>query len=228
MPSKSEKLRILIADDHQLVRDGIRTVLKANRNFRVVAQAVDGNDAIEKAKAVRPDLAILDITMPVLDGLDATQKILQVSPNTKILVLTMHESDQMVRRVLGAGAAGYVLKSDLAQQLVKAVKCVAQGGTFLSPAVSTIVLNSFLQVKREGALPETKKYTPSSRETEVIRLLAHGKTNKEVSSILGIAVKTVESHRAKIMLKLGIHSLVDLVHYANTHGITGDKEGGFV
>lgn len=228
MRSKSEKLRILIADDHQLVRDGIRTVLKANRNFRVVAQAVDGNDAIEKAKAVRPDLAILDITMPVLDGLDATQKILQVSPNTKILVLTMHESDQMVRRVLGAGAAGYVLKSDLAQQLVKAVKCVAQGRTFLSPAVSTIVLNSFLQVKREGALPETKKYTPSSRETEVIRLLAHGKTNKEVSSILGIAVKTVESHRAKIMLKLGIHSLVDLVHYANTQGITGPKGGVFV
>lgn len=219
MSNCQKKLRILIADDHELVRNGIRALLQADKTFEVVALAANGMEAVESAEALQPDLAIMDITMPTLDGLEATRKIRGVSPNTKILVLTMHESDQMVRRVLGAGATGYVLKSDLSHQLVKAVRSVAQGKTFLTPAVSQIVLDSFLQTQREPRPFDRKEYSPSSRETEVIRLLAQGNSNKQISSVLGIAVRTVETHRAKIMLKLGLHSIVELVHYAENHGM---------
>jgi len=220
MPRTHGRLRILIADDHELVRNGIRALLEADRHFEVVAQACDGKEAVEKAQSAQPDLAIVDITMPTLDGLEATSRIRSVSPATKILILTMHESDQMVKRVLGAGATGYVLKSDLAQQLVRAVKSVAQGKVFLTPAVSRIVLDSFLQTKQSQPTPYPEGYRPSARESEVIRLLAQGKSNKQVATMLGITVRTVETHRARIMMKLGIHSIVDLVHYANTHGIT--------
>lgn len=219
MSNCNNKLRILIADDHELVRNGIRALLVANKHFDVVAQVGNGKEAVERAELLQPDLAILDITMPALDGLEATGRIRNACPNTRILVLTMHESDQMVRRVLGAGATGYVLKSDLAHQLVKAVRSVAQGKVFLTPAVSQIVLDSFLQTKKEPQPSDRREYTPSRRETEVIRLLAQGSSNKEIASILGIAVRTVETHRAKIMLKLGLHSIVDLVHYAELHGM---------
>lgn len=219
MNSCNKKLRILIADDHELVRNGIQALLRADKNFDVVAQVGNGKEAVERAELLQPDLAIVDITMPVLDGLEATSRIRNASPNTRILVLTMHESDQMVRRVLGAGATGYVLKSDLAHQLVRAVRSVAQGKVFLTPAVSQIVLDSFLQAKREPQPFAREEYAPSARETEVIRLLAQGSSNKQIALLLGIAVRTVETHRAKIMLKLGLHSIVELVHYADNHGM---------
>ena len=219
MPRGARKLRLLIADDHHLVRCGIRAQLETHREFSVVGEAVDGADAVEKAKTLKPDLAILDITMPGLDGLDATRQIRSVSPETRILILTMHESDQMVRRVLEAGARGYVLKSDLTGQLVKAVKAVAQGKLSLTPRVSEIVLQAFLKTENETAVRRDERSEPSSREVEVIRLLAQGKSNKEVSSVLGITTRTVETHRSRIMLKLGLHSLVELVHYATSHGL---------
>jgi DNA-binding NarL/FixJ family response regulator len=219
MAKAAKKLRLLVADDHHLVRRGIRALLEAHKDFLVVGEAVDGNDAVEKTKALKPDLAILDITMPGLDGLDATRQIGAATPHTKILVLTMHESDQMVRRVIEAGARGYVLKSDLAGQLVKAVKAVAAGKLSLTPRVSEIVLQAFLKEADEAARRQGDKVEPSFREVEVIRLLARGKTNKEISSTLGITTRTVETHRSRIMLKLGLHSLVDIVHYATSHGI---------
>jgi DNA-binding NarL/FixJ family response regulator len=221
MPRAGKKIRLLIADDHQLVREGIRSLLKASRDFAVVGEAVDGNDAVEKAKALSPDVAILDITMPVVDGLEATQQIRKVSPSTKVLVLTMHDSTQMVRRVIEAGAIGYVLKSDLASQLVRAVKSVVHGEVFLTPKVSEIVMGGFLHSEDEAARnsSESEPGRPSDREKDVIRLLTQGKSNKETASILGITTRTVETHRARIMMKLRVHSLVELVQYANRHGI---------
>jgi DNA-binding NarL/FixJ family response regulator len=212
-------LRLLIADDHELVRQGIRATLQAHRGWKVVGEAVNGDEAVRKTRDLRPDLAILDITMPELDGLEATRRIQKVAPDTKVLIVTMHESDQMVRRVLEAGARGYVLKSDLATQLVKAVGQVSEGRVFLTPKVSEIVLRGFLEQKKENPLPEREEKSPTVRETEVIRLLAEGKSNKQISAMLGIAVRTVETHRAKIMLKLKLHSIVELVHYATRRGI---------
>jgi DNA-binding NarL/FixJ family response regulator len=204
-----KKLRILIADDHELVRHGIRGILRTRRGWLVVGEAIDGREAVLMVQSLRPDLAILDITMPHQDGLEATRQILAAAPNTKVVILTMHESDQMVRRVLEAGARGYVLKSDLAGHLVKAVEQVSQGKLFLTPKVSEIVLRGFLK--------ESKRTTggrPTPREVEIIRLLSEGKANKEVASQLAITVRTVEAHRSQVMRKLGVHSLAELIHYA--------------
>jgi DNA-binding NarL/FixJ family response regulator len=209
-----KKLRILIADDHELVRRGTRGLLSVQRGWKVVGEAVDGGKAVEQAKRLKPDLAVLDITMPNLDGLEATRQIRVVAPNTKVLVLSMHESAQMVRRVLQAGAQGYVLKSDLAAHLVRAVDEVSKGKISLTPKVSKIVLQGFLTAEKEPNRTGCAEIRPTPREVEIIRLLAEGKANKEVASALGITVRTVETHRANIMLKLGLHSLTELIHYA--------------
>ncbi|SRR5258707_1001061 len=214
MSRVAKKLRILVADDHELVRRGIRGLLRAPRGWKVVGEAANGREAIEKANKLKPDIAIVDLTMPDLDGLQATRQIREESPATKVVVLTMHESDQMVRRVLDAGALGYVLKSDLATHLVKAVKDVSAGKLFLTPRVSDIVLKGFLKNGNPPDEMEQSQTRPTPREVEIIRLVAKGKANKEIAAELGITVRTVETHRAKIMNKLALHSLVDLIHYA--------------
>jgi DNA-binding NarL/FixJ family response regulator len=209
-----KNLRILVADDHELVRHGIRGILRAQRGWRVIGQATNGREAVEKTNKLKPDVAILDVSMPELDGLQATRQIRDANPNTEVVVLTMHESDQMVRRVLNAGALGYVLKSDLAANLVKAVKHVSAGKLFLTPRVSDIVVKGFLKNGNQ-ADPEVHSQTrPTPREAEIIRLLAGGKANKVIAADLGISIRTVETHRAKIMQKLGLHSLAELVLYA--------------
>jgi DNA-binding NarL/FixJ family response regulator len=212
MTRGKKRLRILVADDHELVRRGIRGILRARSGWTVIAEAVNGREAVEKANKLKPDVAILDVSMPDLDGLQATRQIRETVPTTEVIVLTMHESDQMVRRVLDAGALGFVLKSDLAQQLVKAVKDVSAGKLFLTPRVSGIVLKGFLENQKEATGHSRARPTP--RENEVIRLLAEGKANKEIAFKLGITIRTVETHRAKIMHKLGLHSLAELIHYA--------------
>jgi len=214
-----KRLRILIADDHGLVRRGARAVLRSRRGWRVVGEAANGLEAVQKVKKLKPDVAVVDIGMPELDGVEVARQIRETVPGTKVLVLTMHESDQMVRRALEAGARGYLLKSDLTECLEKAVEAVAEGKCFLTPKVSEIVLEGFLKTgsghQQEGRA--SPRATP--RELEIIRLLAEGKVNKEVAALLGITVRTVETHRAKIMLKLGLHSLAELIHYAMRHGI---------
>ncbi len=185
-----KKLRILIADDHGLVRRGVRAVLHSRRGWRLVGEATNGREAVEKAVELKPDVTVVDISMPELDGVEAVRQIREAVPDSKVLVLTMHESDQMVRSALDAGAHGYILKSDLTDSLPKAVRAVADGKRFLTPKVSEIVLEGF-----------------------------GGKSNKEIAAQLGITVRTVETHRAKIMLKLGLHSLADLIHYAMRHGM---------
>jgi DNA-binding NarL/FixJ family response regulator len=214
MARSIKNLRILVADDHELVRHGIRGILRAQRGWRVIGQATNGREAVEKTNKLKPDVAILDVSMPELDGLQATRQIRDANPNTEVVVLTMHESDQMVRRVLDAGARGYVLKSDLAANLVKAVKHVSAGKLFLTPRVSDIVVKGFLKNGSQAdsaAHPQTR---PTHRETAVIRLLAEGKANKVIAADLGISIRTVETHRAKIMQKLGLHSLAELILYA--------------
>jgi DNA-binding NarL/FixJ family response regulator len=214
-----KSLRILVADDHELVRRGIRELLRARRGWKVVAEAVNGREAVEKASELKPDVAILDISMPDLDGLQATRQIREAARGTSVVVLTMHESDQMVRRILDAGALGYVLKSDLAKHLVKAVKNVSAGKLFLTPRVSDIVLKGFLKTGNQASPRENSRPRPTPREVEIIRLLAEGKANKEIAAELGITTRTVETHRARIMLKLGLHSLTELIHYAIRHEI---------
>jgi len=219
MARRSKQLRILLADDHELVRRGIRGLLCARRGWKVVGEAANGREAVEKASKLKPDIAIVDISMPDLDGLQATRQIREIAPTTEVVVLTMHESDQMVRRVLEAGARGYVLKSDLAPHLVKAVKDVSAGKMFLTPRVSGIVLQGFLKTGNQQNPKEHSHARPTPREVEVIRLLADGKTNKEIAAELGITMRTAETHRAKIMSKLGLHSLAAVIHYAISHKI---------
>jgi DNA-binding NarL/FixJ family response regulator len=214
MARNAKKLRILVADDHELVRRGIRGLLRAQRGWRVIGEATNGREAVEKTNKLKPDVAIVDISMPDLDGLQATRQIREVAPRTSVVVLTMHESDQMVRRVLDAGALGYVLKSDLAAHLVKAVKDVSAGKVFLTPRVSDIVLKGFLKNRNQPEPMENSRARPTPREVQVIRLVAEGKANKEIAAELGITLRTVETHRARIMLKLGMHSLAELIHYA--------------
>jgi DNA-binding NarL/FixJ family response regulator len=219
MTRGTKRLRILLADDHELVRRGIRGVLRSRRGWTVVGEAVNGREAVEKAGKLKPDVAIVDISMPDIDGLKATRQIREATPNTQVVVLTMHESDQMVRRVLDAGALGYVLKSDLATHLVKAVKNVSGGKLFLTPRVSDIVLKGFLKTGNRPDATGHSQVRPTPREVEIIRLLAAGKANKEIAAELGITTRTVETHRARIMLKLGLHSLTELIHYAIRHEI---------
>jgi DNA-binding NarL/FixJ family response regulator len=219
MTRGTKRLRILVADDHELVRRGIRGLLRARPRWTVVGEAINGLQAVEKANRLKPDVAILDISMPELDGLQATRLIREAVPTTEVVVLTMHESDQMVRRVLDAGALGYVLKSDLATHLVKAVKSVSGGKLFLTPRVSDIVLKGFLTTGNPSDPTADSQARPTLREVEIIRFLAAGKANKEIAAELGITIRTVETHRARIMLKLGLHSLAELIHYAIRHKI---------
>ena len=209
-----KNLRILIADDHGLVRRGARAVLCSRRRWRVVGEAANGREAVKKAIELKPDVAVVDISMPELDGVEVARQIREAVPDTKVLMLTMHESDQMVRRALEAGARGYLLKSDLTECLAKAVDAVSKGKRFLTPKVSEIVLDGFLKPRSQQQHGKRARPATTPRELEIVRLLAEGKTNKEIAALLGITVRTVETHRAKIMLKLGLHSLAELVHYA--------------
>ena len=201
-----KQLRILLADDHPLIRRGAREVLEARRGWKVVGEAMDGSDAIEKASRLRPDVAVVDISMPGLDGIEVIRQIRAKLPSIRVLVLTMHESEQLVHSALEAGAQGYILKSDLTQSLVKAVEDVSSGKRSLTPRVSEIIVEGFLNAKNREQRDRADTQ-PTPREAEFIRLLAQGKVNKEISAALAITVSTVETHRARIMRKLCLHSL---------------------
>jgi DNA-binding NarL/FixJ family response regulator len=207
------------------VRHGARALLRSRHGWRVVGEAANGREAVEQAIELKPDVAVVDIGMPELDGVEVVRQIRKAVPITKVLVLTMHESDQMVQRALAAGAHGYLLKSDLTECLAKAVKAVSEGKRFLTPKVSEIVLEGFLETRSRHRRGERAGARTTPREIEIIRLLAEGETNKEIAAQLGITVRTVETHRAKIMLKLGLHSLAELIHYAMRHGIATVQGG---
>jgi len=213
MRKNKDTLRIVVADDHELVRRGIRDLLLEQPDWKVIGEAVSGRKAIEMVKKLKPDIAIVDITMPDMDGQEVTRRIRDAARETQVLILTMHESDQMVRRVLEMGARGYVLKSDMAAHLVQAVRDLANGKISLTPKVSAMVLEGFLK-GGESRQPENGHARPTPREVEIIRRLAEGKSNKEIAAELGITLRTVETHRGRIMMKMRLHSLTELIHYA--------------
>jgi DNA-binding NarL/FixJ family response regulator len=209
-------LRILIADDHSVVRAGLRTLLESRSGWEVCAEASDGRDAIEKASKLKPDVAILDIGMPLLNGVETTRRIRASSPSTEILILTMHESDELVQQVIEAGARGYVLKDDADRILIAAVDAARLHKPYFSTRVYPAADSS--DPSYDPTRSPRSRLTP--REREILQLLAEGKSNKEVASLLSISVNTAEAHRANIMLKLDLHSVAELVHYAIRNKIT--------
>jgi len=205
------KIRTVIADDHEIVRAGLKNLLQ-NEDCEIVAEYSTGREAVEGTKELKPDVVILDISMPDLNGVEATQQISKQSPDTKIVVLTMHDSEELARKVLEAGARGYVLKSDAVRDLANAVKSVVKGKPFFSGKISEMLLRGYLDGSKKTESEVIPALTP--REREVVQLLAEGKSSKEVASVLGTSPATVETQRAKIMQKLDLHSVTDLVRYA--------------
>jgi DNA-binding NarL/FixJ family response regulator len=216
-------LRILIADDHEVARRGIRALLESHPGWEVCGEAKDGRETVELADTLRPDLILLDIGMPNLNGLEAARQILAASPDVAILILTMHDSDQVVREVLRAGARGFLLKSDAGRDLVAAVEALQLQRTFFTTRVSQMVLDGFLdRDNRPDWGDREQEYSDdvlTGREREVIQLLAEGRTSKEVAVTLNLSVKTAETHRTNLMRKLGLHSVADLTRYAVRNGI---------
>ena len=210
-------LRILIADDHEVARRGIRALLEAHPGWEVCGEASDGREAVNSARELKPDVVLLDIGMPSLNGLDATRQIIAATPETRILILTMHDSEQVVREVLAAGALGFLLKSDAGRDLIAAVEAIQHRRTFFTTRVAQLVLEGYLHPSAEGSRDFRSALTP--REREVIQLLAEGKTTKEVATTLNLSVKTAETHRTNLMRKLDLHSVVDLTLYAVRNGI---------
>jgi DNA-binding NarL/FixJ family response regulator len=207
-------VRILVADDHQVVRTGLRALLESKTGWQVCAEASNGREAVEKAGQLKPDVAVLDIGMPLLNGVEATRQIRKLSPQTEILILTMHDSELLVQEVLEAGAHGYILKDDADRNLVAAVDALRRHKPFLSSRVSEAVSGAAGPPGDGSALSQSSRSRLTPREREIVQLLAEGKSNKEVAGYLGISVKTAETHRANIMLKLDFHSVTDLVRYA--------------
>jgi DNA-binding NarL/FixJ family response regulator len=209
-------LRLLVADDHDVVRKGVRTLLEEQPGWEVAAEASDGREAVEKAKLVQPDVTILDLSMPELNGLEAAREILK-SVSTKVLILTMYDSDPLIRQTLEAGARGYLLKSDAGRDLVSAVDALRRNKTFFTPKVAQMVLEGYLgrptkENEEDGGRKNGLRLT--ARQKQILQLLAEGKSSKEVAVSLNISVKTAETHRANIMRRLDCHSVTELVRYA--------------
>jgi DNA-binding NarL/FixJ family response regulator len=209
-----KSLRILIADDHDLVRRGIRGLLQSYPGWSICAEAKTGREAVAKAEELKPDIAILDINMPNLNGLEATRKIRLVSPRTEVLILSMHCSDQLTREVVDAGARGYILKSDSSQDLAIAIETLANHKPFFTPDATEVILRGFNSGGSVAEGPELIRDQLTAREREIIQLLAEGRSAKEVATALSIKVKTAETHRSNLMRKLDIHSTSELVLYA--------------
>jgi DNA-binding NarL/FixJ family response regulator len=211
-------LRILIVDDHDVVRSGLRHMLEAQPGWTVCGEASNGRDAVEMAKELIPDVIILDYSMPDLNGLDATRQIKKAVPSAELLIFTMHDSEQMIRDVLAAGAKGFLMKSDAARYIMHAVEILSQHKPYFTSKVSETMLESFLRNDHNNTEHSVGVLTP--REREILQLLAEGNSNKKVASQLEISVKTVETHRSTIMRKVGVNSITDLVRYAVRNNYT--------
>jgi DNA-binding NarL/FixJ family response regulator len=204
-------LRILIVDDHAVVRRGVRSLIESQPGWEISGEAATGREAVDLAGRLQPDIVVMDLSLPELNGLDATRQILKESPRSEILVLTMHHSEELARSALQAGARGYVLKSDADQSLIAAIESLRQHKPFLTSTVTEFVLDDYMG-RADASDDGLAKVT--GREREIIQLLAEGKSNKEAAATLGISVKTIEAHRANIMRKLRLHSVSELVRYA--------------
>lgn len=205
--------RILLADDHDVIRAGLRAILRESPRWQVCGEASTGRHAVDQCRELRPEVVIMDISMPDLNGLDATRELLKIQPETQVLVLSMHYSEQLVQEAFAAGARGYLLKSDAAAQLLPALEALSRQGCYFDPGISDLLLRGYLKI---GA-PRQSELT--ERERQVVRLVAEGNSNKEIAAAFQISIKTVETHRNNIMRKLNLRSAADLVRYAVRHGI---------
>lgn len=205
-------IRIVLADDHVLVRQGLKSLLE-REGYQVVAEASDGQEAVRHVESLQPDIAIMDISMPTLNGVNAAREMSGSSPRTKTILLTQHDESQYIREALEAGVRGYVLKNQVASDLLLAIRQVSRGQVYLSPGVSSAVMEAYQSKSEKSKNPLTL------RERQVLQLIAEGKSTKDVATLLGISVKTAESHRTRLMQKLDIHETASLVLYAVRHGI---------
>jgi two-component system, NarL family, response regulator NreC len=212
------KLRLLLGDDHTIVRHGLRKILEERPDWEVVGEAGNGRDAVKQALALNPDVAVLDISMPLLNGIEATRHIVKRQPEVKVLILSMHSHEAYVARALQAGAKGYLLKDSAGKDLIKAIATVASGKSFFSPAIAKLMLDDY--VRRAADVPIADRYESlSSREREVFQLIAEGRSNKEIAELLAISLGTVETHRARILEKIDVHNAAELVLYAVRRGV---------
>jgi DNA-binding NarL/FixJ family response regulator len=215
-----KKTRILLVDDHQVVRRGVAGIIEdACSDWELCGEATTGREAVMAAASLRPDIVVMDISMPDMNGLEATREILKNNPATEVLILSVHESDQVVHDVLAAGARGYILKRDAGDDLIAALQTLRRHEVFLTSKVSAVVLRGYLSHGDADGAKSGTSGPLSPRESEVVKLVVESKSNKEVANILSISVKTVESHRAHIMDKLGLHSVTELVRYAIRNNI---------
>jgi two-component system, NarL family, response regulator NreC len=205
-------VRIVLADDHVLVRQGLKSLLE-REGFQVVGEASDGQEAIRHVELLQPDIAVMDISMPILNGLNAAREMSRSFPKTRTILLTQHDEGQYISEALDAGVKGYVLKNQVASELLLAIRQVSRGQVYLSPGVSSAVVEAFHSKSESSPNPLTL------RERQVLQLIAEGKSTKDIASLLGISVKTAESHRTRLMQKLDIHETASLVRYAVRHGI---------
>jgi len=213
-------LRLLLADDHELIRKGIRAVIEAQPGWTVCGEAGNGREAVEEAHRLKPDIVVMDLTMPDLNGLDATRRIRKELPQTEVLILTIHDSEQLLLAVLKAGAKAYLLKSDIANTLLAAIESLSQSKPFFSSAMSEIMLETYLSPEPQLG-GEQASGLLTAREREMVQLIAEGRSTKDCAAVLGISVKTAETHRANLMRKLDIHSVSEVVRYAIRNHIVG-------
>ena len=211
------KIRVLIVDDHVIVREGLHALLEAQPDIEVVGEATDGGEAVNKTREVQPDIVLMDITMPGMNGLEATRHIRQHSPDVKILVLTMHEGDEYFFKMLDAGASGYFIKGGSSSELITALRVVWSGDVFLYPTMAKKLLSDYLQRVRTGQDKESYDGL-TNREREILKLIAEGHTNQKIADLLVISLATVQTHRAHIMAKLGLRSPTELIKYAIRRG----------
>lgn len=211
-------IRILIADDHEIVREGLRNLISKQPGMEVVAEAEDGRMAVELARDLKPDVVIMDIAMPILNGIEASRQITGESPRTKIIALSMHSDRRFLANMLGAGASGYLLKNCAFKELITAIQSVLSNQTYLSPSIVSVVIDDYVQHLSSGHV--TPQPVLTTREREVLQLLAEGKPTKEIASCLNVSVTTIDTHRKNIMEKLGYHTMADLIKFAIREGIT--------
>lgn len=212
-----DKIKVLVADDHLIVREGIMALLDAQEDIEVIGEAADGEEAVNRTKESRPDIVLLDITMPVMNGMEAARQIKDCCPDVKVVVLTMHESDEYFFKMLDAGASGYFIKGGSSSELVAAIRAVYHGDVFLYPTMAKKLLSDYLQRVKLGHDKETYDGL-TAREREIIKLIAEGRTNQDIAEMLVLSVATVQTHRAHIMAKLGLHNRTELTKYALKRG----------
>ncbi len=211
------KIKVLLVEDHTIVRKGLRSLLDAEPEIEVVGEAEDGRQAVERVKQLTPDVVLMDITMPVLNGLEATRQIKKTHPNTRVLILTVHSTEEYIFQILRAGASGYLVKQAAVPELISAIQAVYRGDSYLSPAVSRILVEEYSRTAEATTMDHFDKLT--GRERQVLQLVAEGRSSRDIAHLLGISIKTVEAHRAHIMEKLDLHTAADLTRYAIRKGV---------